>query len=181
MNIVISSRKNKYKISETEFTLTKLLLDNLYVDVESNYELSFNYVTLSYNTVPLHFAETYNSLMNMPSNKTVFRPLKNDKHANILIDMFEQLNIIKTDSLTILESVDENDVKTYKGYFTYNGKKVDKSYTYNAPTTPVLKCFMIAKLILDSYDYDIFISNLIEFNRHLNNRNKSVKENVQAN
>lgn len=177
MNIVINSRKkNRFKISETEFILTKLLLDNLSVDVESNYELSFNYITLSYNGSPLHFAETYNSLMNIPNNKTIFRPLKNDKHANILIDMFEQLDIIKTDSLTILEDIDQNEIKTYKGYFTYNGKKIGKSYTYNAPTTTVLKSFMIAKLILDSYDYDIFISNLIEFNKY--NRNKSVKNNV---
>lgn len=180
MNIVIASRrKNRFKISETEFILTKLLLDNLYVDVESNYELSFNCITLSYNGTPLHFAETYNSLMNIPNSKVIFRPLKNDKHANILIDMFEQLDIIKTNSLTILESVDQDEIRSYKGYFTYNGKKIDKSYTYNAPTTAVLKSFMIAKLILDSYDYEIFLSNLIEFNKY--NRNKSVKENVQAN
>lgn len=179
MKIYIAPRKkHRFKISKNEFILTKLLIDNLYIDFESNYELTSNCVTLSYNNVPLHFAESYIALVNIPNDKIIFRPLKNDKHANILIDMFEQLNIIKTDSLTILED-DYNESKTYKGYFTYNGKKIDKSYTYNAPTIPVLKSFMIAKLILDFDDYNIFLNNLIEFNRY--SKSKSVKENVKIN
>ena len=161
-------KKYKFKVSESEFIMTKLLLENLYVDFEDDYQLSFNYGLISYNNSLLHFPERYNSFANIPNNCTLFRPLKNDKHANILIDMFEQLNIIDTDSLTILENINDKNIKTYQGYFTYKGKKVDKSYTYNAPTIAVLKSFMIAKLILDTDDYDTFMSNLMVFNRYYN-------------
>lgn len=170
MPIIIGPRKKyKPKLSQNEYIMTKLLIDNLYIDYELDYKLSFNYNLIIYNDTFLHFPERYSLLGNMPNSYTLFRPLKSDKHANILIDMFDQLDIIKTDSLTILESNDDNGNKTYRGYFTYKGKKVDKSYTYNAPTTAILKSFMVAKLILDSDDYDIFINNLMSFTRRYSN------------
>lgn len=167
--IIKSRRKFKFKISEIEFKLTKLLLDNLDIDYESDYTLSFNYLPIIYNNSPLCFAERYISLLNIPNNKVIFRPIKNDKHANILIDMFDRLGIINSDNLIILSDGDN----AYKGYFTYNGKKIEKSYTYNAPTIPILKSFMVAKLLLDSDDYNIFLNNLLEYNR-INYKNRRV-------
>lgn len=180
MPILIGPRRRfKFKVSEYEFILTKLLLDNLYVDFEPDYELSFNCNPLSYNGSLLHFAERYLSLMNIPNDETIFRPLKSDKHANVLIDMFEQLELIETDGLTIME-YEENGNKLYKGYFTNNCKKIDKSYTYNAQSIPILKSFMVAKLLLDSDDYNIFINNLMQFNRQLyrTKNNSGVSNNV---
>lgn len=171
MPIYIAPRKKfKFKITETEFILTKLLLDNLYVDFEPEYKLSFNCNIVSYNGTPLHYSERYASLSNIPNDLTIFRPLKNDKHANVLIDMFEQSNIIETTSLVIKEtginlSSMTRDEKTYEGYFTNNGHTINKSFTYNAPTIPILKSFIIGKMILNKEDYNIFISNLMEYNR----------------
>lgn len=165
--------KLKYaKITEPEFIMTSLLLSNLYVDVECDSTLTFypddygHQVTFK-NDI-LAFSDTYTGLADISDDKVIFRPLKYDKYANIIISMFEELNIIDTDMLNIINENPKSPKSTFKGFFTYKGQTINRSFSYNAPNIPVLKCLIIAKLILDENDYNTYIQNHHEYVRRLN-------------
>ena len=104
MPILIGKRRSpRFKISEYEFNITKLILDAFDIDIESDFQLTYNYNPIMISGQPVYYTDQYAALPGISKDLNIFRPLKNDKHANILIDMFEELDIIEIDNLTILE------------------------------------------------------------------------------
>ena len=62
----------------------------------------------------------------IPKNLMIFRPLKNEKHSNILIDMFDELNIIE--KTPIINDAINNYYLTESGIFSKQGININKNY-----------------------------------------------------
>ena len=151
--------QQKNKISESEFNITTLFIENFDIDYESDFSLSYGLLPLSCGDRLLGYCELYQNLPSIPHDLMVFRPLKNEKHSNLIIDMFEELNIIESDNMEIREFT-KNGKKRYSGCLKLGNQIIEESYIKSAPSIPILKVSIIAQLLLDDDDYNIFRQNL---------------------
>lgn len=147
-----NTQKKPTYISEYEFKITKMLLDALCIDCESDYTITYNSCPLWSGSKLIGYTERYSSIPDVPKELSLFRPLRFEKHANILIDMFTDSEEIPVDALEIQEYI-ENDRKFYKGYFVYKGTPIENGTIEKARTPSVLKTSVVAKLLLDDMEY----------------------------
>lgn len=163
MPIRISKRKKNNRISKSEFELTSQLLDAFEAEIDDEYKIIVDYVPLCCADKELAFSEHYSNLnTEIPKDKMLFRPLRNERHSNILIEMFEQLNENIIERLEIEEYLNKNNKKRYSGYFigkNIYGKdeRIEKSYVKNIPSVPCLKAAIVAKCMLEDNEYEEFI------------------------
>lgn len=150
------------KVNPNEFNITNLFIDCLELECGDDFIIYDGLRPLICGEKYLCYTDTYWALKYIPLEDAIFRPLKYEKHANIIIDMFDRLDIIDMDSLEVEEKI-INGKKKYCGYMKKNGKIVNGSYVKHAPTIPILKCSVIAKMLFDDCDYDIFKSNLMGY------------------
>ena len=160
--IIMHRLKSRNKISKSEFIITNLFINYLELELDSDYTLSFMLLPLICNDKQLGYTENYMFIKNIPSSLALFRPIKNEKHANLIIDMFDDLNIIDFDSLEIKEFM-KNDKKKYSGYLKKNNIIVEGSEVPSAPSIPILKLSIVAQLLFDSDDYMTYYDNLIQY------------------
>ena len=151
-----------FKVSENEFNITRMFLDAFDIDCENDYSLTYNYLSLTCGDKLLAYTERYNQLKNIPTNMMIFRPLKNEKHANTIIDMFDDLNLIESDNIEIRE-FSKNGKKKYSGYLKHGNKIIEESIIKSSPTIPILKTSVIAKTLFDEETYDEYRHNLYGF------------------
>lgn len=151
--IRITRIKKPNAYSKEEFSLTKKLLDALDVEYESDLTISKNCLPILCGDRELTFPEHYVYMDSIQKDKLIFRPLKNERHANIIIDMFEESSKIDFDRIEIREFLNDNDKKRYSGYAIKGSEKVKKSTVKSSPSIPILKCTIIAKLIFDKKQY----------------------------
>lgn len=164
MPIRIAREYPSIKISPNEFIITNLFINNLDLECFDNFIIHKDFIPLMCGEKYLCYSDIYHMLKYIPQSEAIFRPLKHEKHANIIIDMFDALDLIDMDGLEVEERIIDNK-KKYCGYIKKNGKIIKKSYVHHAPTIPIVKCSVIANVLFDKYDYDIFKSNLMEYFR----------------
>lgn len=155
MLIKITRKRKNNKITKNEFDITKMILDAFNCEYESDYSITIENAPLLYSDRVIAFPEHY-SYINSDLNKDMilFRPLKNERHSNILIDMFEDYFMSEPmDSLEINEFLNDKNKKRYTGHIIVNGKLLKRSYIKSSPTIPVLKTSIIAKLLFNKDDY----------------------------
>lgn len=151
-----------FEINQYEFNITKLLIDTLGIEYESDYLISFDNVPIVCGDKYLAYTEQYNYLRKIPKELAIFRPIKNEKHANIVIDMFDELNIIDSDSMEVKEFIKGNK-KKFSGYLKSGNKIIEESFVKSAPTIPILKVSIIANVLFDDDEYHEFRSNLSSY------------------
>ena len=173
-------RYRGFKVSELEFDITTTLIEAMDIEYEDNYTLEFQYWPISYGGYPIHYAENYEALVTLPRTYPIFRPFKTDKHANVLIDMFEGMELIEFDNLTTMEYIDKYGNKSFKGYFTLRNKALKNTYTYGAPSPAILKCMMVGKLILGADEYREFMQKVSLYSKIFRrNHRQEIVENEQ--
>lgn len=152
-------------ISRSEFEITKMLLDVLDADIEYDNSIIYQYAPITMNDRIFVYAERYFDLdkVSKMENTILFRPLKSDKHANILIRMFEDLDLIDFDSLEIIENVLDNGRIKYSGYLKKGDKIIQGSYIKTAPSISILKVSIIANLLMNSEEYNKYYKYLLEY------------------
>lgn len=160
--LILHRYRSRNKITKSEFIITNLFINYLELELDSDYTLSFMLLPLICNDKQLGYTENYMFIRNIPSSLALFRPLKNEKHANLIIDMFDDLNIIDFDSLEIKEFT-KNDKKKYSGYLKKNNSIIEGSEVPSAPSVSILKLSIVAQLLFDSDDYMIYYNNLIKY------------------
>ena len=153
-----------FEVREYEFNITKLLINALGIEYDSNYLISFNDMPILCGDRYLAFTEQYKYLRKIPKDLSIFRPIKNEKHANIVIDMFDELNIIDSDSVEIVEFM-KNNKKKYSGYLKHGNKIIDESIVKSAPSVPILKISIIANVLFDDDEYTKYRDNLSNYLR----------------
>lgn len=147
---------NKPKMNKSEFLLTHTLLDLMDIEFEDDYTLTHDYTVLTYNGKHISLPDNYTYMSMIPKDKILFRPFKSDKHANIIIDMFDDIFDKQLDSFEIIQ----NENKLYNGYFLVDGKKLLDSEVENIKKISILKCMCVAKLLMDDEDFSDFIETL---------------------
>ena len=164
--IKVTRIKNTQKMTKTEFIITKAILDALDAEYDSDHsillESSYYYCGDKVIALPEHYTYVNDEL---DKDLILFRPLRNERHSNILIDMFEELKMsVPMDRLEINEYLNKNDKVRYSGYIIVNGNKMPNSYVKGSPSIPILKTSIIAQVLFkegySNYSYEDF-SNLI--------------------
>lgn len=164
----ISKRKKSNRIPKSEFRLTSQLLYVFDTEIDDDYSILKDYVPLTCGDKELAYSEHYPSLSTeIPKNKVIFRPIKNERHSNILIEMFEELNESLVERLEVEEYLNKNGKKRYSGYFVCknNNRKDSKLYDTEVkglPSISALKTAIVAKAMLSDDEYDEFIETLKE-------------------
>ena len=157
MLIKITRKKKNNRYPESEFNVTKYLLDGFGIDYESDLSISLNLIAIYCGDRNLYFPEHYSYVNNIISdNNIIFRPLKNERHSNILIDMFEELDS-NAYQLEITEFLNKNNKKRYKGYFICDGNIVKNSIIKSSPSIPILKTSIVAKMVLNDNEFNKYI------------------------
>ena len=151
------------KINKYEFNITSLFIYSFDIEYEKDYTLTRMYLPLKCGEKFLAYSESYDSLKNIPKHLMIFRPLKNEKHANMIIDMFDDLNIIESNNLEIKEFLGKKGKKKYSGYLRNGNTIIEESIIKSAPSIPILKISIIAKLLFDDTEYEQFYNNLKGF------------------
>lgn len=152
----------QFKINEFEFNITKLLINALGIEFESGFLLSFDDAPIICGDRYIAYTEYYKFLNRIPKDLAIFRPIRNEKHANIIIDMFDDLDIIESDNIEVTEFM-KGTKKKYSGYLKCGNKKIDESFVKSAPSIPILKVSIIAKMLFDDYEYKQYKENLMKF------------------
>ena len=99
-------------ISIYEFNITSKLLELLEIDYDdTDFALSANFVDIYSQTKKLGYCESYEMLNAIPNEFSVFRPLVSDRHANMLIYMFDILN--DNELLFDIDTIEYNGKKKY--------------------------------------------------------------------
>ena len=167
--IRISKRRRNNKIPKSEFKITSQLLYCFDAEIDEGYNIIVNYIPLTCGDKELAYSEHYSSLnTEIPKNKMIFRPIKNERHSNILIEMFEQSLIdISIERLEIEEYVNKNGKKRYSGYFVCKNNYNKDSIMTNTevkglPSIAALKTAIVAKAMLDENDFYDFMTLLKE-------------------
>jgi len=157
-------------MSKNEFDITNKLLNYLGVEFESDSTITLEYVQITCGNHILSFPEKYNTLETMGREHHLFRPLKSEKHANMLIDMFEESYPSNIDALEISEKPATSKKQLYElGPILYSGFLISKSMKIGAseildiPSIPALKCAIVAKMLLPDYEHEIFNTKLSDF------------------
>lgn len=157
-------QKNKNKISKNEFNITKMLLDSLDVEFESDYSMTKDYSPLLCGDRILSYTEFYNNIDSIPKENVIFRPLKNERHSNILIEMFEEsIENISMDKIEITEYLNKHGKKRYSGYIISHGHILKDSKITSAPSIPILKTSIVARTLLNKNDYEEYTKYLRKF------------------
>lgn len=163
----------QFKVNEFEFNITKLLIDALGIEYESGYLLSFDDAPIICGDRYIAYTEQYKFLDRIPRDLAIFRPIRNEKHANIIIDMFDELNLIDSDNMEVTEFMKGNK-KKYSGYLKCGNKMIEESFVKSAPSIPILKVSIIANILFDDDEYQEYKDNLVNF------LNKGEKKNAKS-
>ena len=148
-------------ISLYEFKITNKFLELLEIEYEHDYTLTCNLVDIYCQNRQLAYSKYYNSLPKISTSHTIFRPLISDKHANILITMFDILN--DSELIYDIVEVNINGKKKYKGIVKSEDSITDIPCTVIAPTIPICKVSIVAALLMDDNDYKYFRKMLKEY------------------
>ena len=152
--IKLTRIRKQNKFPKEEFQITKKLLDTLDIEYETDLTISKDCAPIFCGDRELTFPEYYSYIDTIPKEKLIFRPLKNERHSNILIEMFEESELmIPFDRIEIREFENENGKKRFSGYAVKGSQKIKKSSVKSSPSIPILKCTIIAKLMYDKKDY----------------------------
>lgn len=151
------TRIRKPKFSKNEFQITKMLLDALYVEYESDFSITIDSAPIYCGEKELNFPEHYSYINDFSKDRLIFRPLKNERHANILIEMFEESEInVNFDRIEINEYLNDNNKKRFKGYMIYKNDEVPNTNIKGSPSIAILKSTIIAKVLLSKKEYNKF-------------------------
>ena len=158
MLIKITRRKKQNKVSKSEFEITKLFLDYFESEYESDYSVTIDNSIIWCGDKVIAFPEHYSYInSDIPKDMALFRPLKNERHSNILIDMFEDLAMnVPMNSIEINEFINDNGKKRYNGHMTVYHKVVKESVIRSSPSIPILKTSIIAKVLFSKEDYSLY-------------------------
>ncbi len=151
-----------FKVNKYEFNITTMLIQNLDIEYESDYTISYDNTTIECCDRFLGYSENYYALQDIPPEIAIFRPIKNEKHANIIIDMLEYSGFIDFTYLEVRESI-INNKKKFSGWLTKNHEIIDGTYVKSAPSVPILKTSIAAKILFDDIDMSKYMENLINF------------------
>lgn len=155
--LVKLTRIRKPKFSKNEFLMTKMLLDALYVEYESDFSISINSAPVYCGEKEFSFPEHYSYINDFSKDRLIFRPFKNERHSNILIEMFEESDMsINFDRIEINEYLNHNNKRRFKGYVIYKNNELPNTNVKGSPSIAILKCTIIAKLLLNKKDYITF-------------------------
>ena len=163
--IQIHRKKHKIKIDKSEFKLTQLLLKYLDIEYDDEFAITLNYAPIYCGEKTLAYTEHYSDINSeIPKDKVIFRPLISERHANILIEMFEDLGLNDLYCIKIEEFINKNDKKKYRGYFLdkYNNI-IDSTYIKSSPTIPILKSSIVAKSLFSKDDFLLYKEYLKDF------------------
>lgn len=167
--IHIHRKRNKNKIDKNEFNISKMLLDYFEADYGDDFEITYNYSPIYCGEKILAYTEHFSDINSdlIPKDKSIFRPLINERHANILIEMFEELGLNDLYCINIEEFINKNGKKKYRGYFVDSKDNIIKStYIKSSSTIPILKTSMVAKAIFNDNDFYLYRSYLKDFLYH---------------
>ena len=151
------TRIRKPKFSKYEFQITKMLLDSLYVEYESDFSITIDSAPIYCGEKEFSFPEHYSYINDFSKDKLIFRPLKNERHANILIEMFEESEInLNFDRIEINEYLNDNNKKRFKGCMIYKNDPIPNTNVKGSPSIAILKSTIIAKILLSKKQYSDF-------------------------
>ena len=151
------TRIRKPKFSKYEFQITKMLLDALYVEYESDFSITIDSAPIYCGEKELSFSEHYSYINDFSKDKLIFRPLKNERHANILIEMFEESDMsINFDRIEINEYLNDNNKRRFKGYMIHKNDQIPNTNVKGSPSIAILKSTIIAKILLSKKEYSDF-------------------------
>ena len=165
--LVKLTRIRKPKFSKNEFLITKMLLDALYVEYESDFSITIDSAPIYCGEKELNFPEHYSYINDFSKDRLIFRPLKNERHANILIEMFEESEMnLNFDRIEINEYLNDNNKKRFKGYMIHKNEAIPNTNVKGSPSIAILKSTIIAKVLLSKKEYskykELLTSYLIE-------------------
>lgn len=168
------TRIRKPKFSKYEFLMTKMLLDALYVEYESDFSITIDSAPIYCGEKEFSFPEHYSYINDFSKDRLIFRPLKNERHSNILIEMFEESDMsINFDKIEINEYLNNNNKRRFKGYMIYKNDPIPNTDIKGSPSIAILKCTIIAKILLSKNEY-------IKFKELLSNYLNEQKESTHA-
>ena len=163
MHIIKKRKQNLLGINRYEFDITNTLIGLFDIDYESDFSLSYENSPIYIGGKLLGYCQDFDDINKIPIKEiSVFRPLRNDRHADILIKMFEDLDIIDIDSLEIKE-YDTDKGKRYSGSFKKNNSIIDGTLIKSSPSIPILKISIVANMLLDENEYKIYYNNLLKY------------------
>lgn len=156
-------RKNKFPINE--FKITKMLLDALYVEYESDFTISQDSAPIYCGDKEISFPEHYAYINDFTKDQLIFRPLKNERHANILIEMFEESDMnVDFNRIEVNEYLNEKNKRRYKGSMIgINDKSISGTEISGCYSIPILKTSIIAKMVLSKKEYKEFRDLIIKY------------------
>ena len=151
------TRIRKQKFSKYEFLITKMLLDSLYVEYESDFSITIDSAPIYCGEKEFSFPEHYSYINDFSKDRLIFRPLKNERHANILIEMFEESEMsLNFDRIEINEYLNDNNKKRFKGHMIYKNDQIPNTNVKGSPSIAILKSTIIAKVLLSKQEYTKF-------------------------
>ena len=148
------TRIKKPKFSKNEFLMTKMLLDSLYVEYEPDFSITIDSAPIYCGEKEFNFPEHYSYINDFSKDRLIFRPLKNERHANILIEMFEESEMsLNFDRIEINEYLNDNNKRRFKGYMIYKNEQIPNTNVKGSPSIAILKSTIIAKALLSKKEY----------------------------
>lgn len=168
-------KENPNAFIKSEFIIVKKILDFLEIDYESDFSITKNCVPVYYGDREICFPEHFSYTSLIPKEKILFRPLRNERHSNILIEMFEESEFnIDHDRLEINEFINNKGKKRFTGWLVSHGETIKNSIIKSSPSIPILKTSIVAKLLFNDCEYDVFknmlssyLSEQKELNKHV--------------
>lgn len=162
-------RDEKDRINIYEYNISKMFIYYLELDIEMNGLLTKYSAFIQCGDKLLSYHEKLKSVNNLfgDNSISIFRPLKLEKHTNLIIDMFDELYAIDFESLDIYESTNPNTGKRYYyGGLSRRGLSIEKSFVNSAPSIPILKSCVIVNMVFNDDDKAEFYTNLNNFLRN---------------
>lgn len=166
MHNLVRIESSKYlnpKITEYEFNISKLFLDYFEIDVESDYSLSYNYKQLYFKGKPMAYAERYIDIPYIPKTMSIFRPLKNELHSNLIIELFEESECNRTYPYMEIKEFIKDGHKKFSGFLKVKNDIIRRSIVKSAPSIPILKTSIIANTIFNYDDLSEYRYNIKEY------------------
>jgi hypothetical protein len=157
-------KKKHKKMTKLEYDITKSIIDILDIDTDSDYSLFFGVSYLEAKKKQLAFPSQYISVNRLTQEQALFRPLKVEKHANLVIEMFEALTDMHTDHYEVSDDDGIN-----RGFFVANGKKLKDTEVFNLDTSSLLKTSSVMKIMMDNDDFKEYISKVVYFMKNGDN------------
>jgi hypothetical protein len=144
-----------------EYDLTKLILDQLDVDIEDEYELVYSIVPLEYKNKKFILPE-YKKFMEFEHVGVILRPFINQAHAQYLINLFCDA---KECEATFQHAVGEDDKDKFDGILTVieDRNKLKTEYKVKGiKNVPVLMSALMLKAMLSHDEYKKNRSNILK-------------------